>query len=123
MKKWKRKNIKQKFKRKKNRDAEIVSYKIKAKEKVMLDLSNAKSEVLQSILSINDSEENKTSIDVFKKELSAIPLKIKTSAPEFVWTHNSTISKNMIDTFFCGSSSGIAKRNQRSKNALATISQ
>lgn len=86
----------------KNRDAEIVSYKIKAKEKVMLDLSNAKSEVLQSILSINDSEENKTSIDVFKKELSAIPLKIKTSAPEFVWTHNSTISKNMIDTFFAG---------------------
>lgn len=84
----------------KNRDAEIVTYKIKVKEKVLLDLSNAKSEVLQSILKVNDSEENKTSIDVFKKELSAIPLTIKTSPPEFVWTHNTTITKTVSDTFF-----------------------
>lgn len=84
----------------KNRDAEIVTYKIKAKEKVLLDLNNAKSEVLQKILAVNDSEENKTSIDVFKKELSNIPLAIKTSAPEFEWTHNTTITKTVIDTFF-----------------------
>ena len=84
----------------KNRDAEIVTYKIKAKEKVLLDLNNAKSEVLQSILKVNDSEENKTSIDVFKKELSSIPLTIKSSQPEFVWTHNTTFTKTVIDTFY-----------------------
>lgn len=86
----------------KNRDAEIVTYKIKAKEKVLLDLNEAKTNVLQEILRINDSEENKTSIEAFKKELSAIVLTIKITAPEFKWTHNDTISKNIVDTYFAG---------------------
>lgn len=84
----------------KNRDAELVTFKIKCKEKILLDLNEAKSKTLKAILSINDSDTNKSDLETFKKELAQIPLTIKLLKPEFTFVHNTTVDKTISDKYW-----------------------